>query len=92
MAVSRWKLFADAAAEGGDGCFQFGDLVACGAGRWGGWLGRFEHTSADEHMKRRMIVPVGKKIMDFPKREPRDLIEGPAGSGCDVAEEERPIG
>lgn len=43
-------------------------------------------------MKRRMIVPVGKKIMDFPKREPRDLIEGPAGSGCDVAEEERPIG
>lgn len=43
-------------------------------------------------MKRRMIAPVGEKIIRFPESEAGDLIKGPAGNGGDVAEEEWPIG
>jgi hypothetical protein len=43
-------------------------------------------------MKRRMLAPVREKIVHFPEREARDLVEGPAGSSCDVAEEKWPIG
>ncbi|HKW75219.1 MAG TPA: hypothetical protein VJN64_06810 [Terriglobales bacterium] len=93
MAVSLWKFFSDAAAESGDGCFELGDLVAGrSGGRRGCWPGRFQQAGAEEHVHGRMVAPVGKKIVDFPKRELRDLAEGPAGSGGDMAEEEGPIG
>ncbi len=48
--------------------------------------------SGDQHVDRRMILPVGEQIIYVPEGKLGNLSERPSGSGSNVAVEERPVG
>ena len=43
-------------------------------------------------MRRRMLAPVLQQFVGLAEREELDFGNGPAGGGCDVAEEMWPVG
>lgn len=48
-------------------------------------------VSCHEQMYWRMVFPVSHKIVEFPQSQLLDLMKGPSGSGCDVAENKWPV-
>jgi len=51
-----------------------------------------QQISSHHHVYWRMLLPVIKKLIDFPERKKVDLTECPAGSGCYMTIDKRPVG
>jgi len=51
-----------------------------------------QQISSHHHVYRRMLLPVVEELIDFPERKRIDLRESPAGSGCYVTIDKRPVG
>jgi len=51
-----------------------------------------QQISGHHYMYRRMLLPVVEEFIDLPKRKLIDLSKSPAGSGCYVAIDKRPVG
>lgn len=46
---------------------------------------------SNQHMSRRIVLPIIEQIIDLPERELVNVSEGPSGSGGDVAIQKRPV-